>query len=133
MAEFWICLGKISQGLEYASNCKRPRTQIMASLWICKGYAGCWICLNKPEYAVFSIQNTVTHLRWSLLQKKTVKSLNSRQLQVLKNLSVIKRCPLLGGNLKYIVTLGAKHFVRYSSHVRYLGCPLLGGFIVIPK
>ena len=37
----------------------------------------------------------------------------------LKNLSVIARCPLLGGNLKKIVTFGTKRFVRYSWHVRY--------------
>ena len=27
-----------------------------------------------------------------------------------------------------IVTFGTKCFVRYSWHVRYLGCSLLGGF-----
>ena len=43
---------------------------------------------------------------------------------------VIKRCPLLGGSLTKIVTFGTKHFFRYSRHVRYLGCPLLGGFTV---
>ena len=36
----------------------------------------------------------------------TVKPLNSRHLRVLKNLSVIERCQLLGGNLKKIVTFG---------------------------
>ena len=51
----------------------------------------------------------------------------------LKKLSVIKRCPLLRGSLTKIVTFGAKHFVRYSRHVRYLGCPLLRGFTVIVK
>ena len=68
----------------------------------------------------------------------TVKPMNNGHLHVLKNLSVIERCPLLGGNLKNIVTFGTKHFVRYSRHVRYLysrhvrylGCPLLGGFTV---
>ena len=52
----------------------------------------------------------------------TVKPLNSGHLPVVKNLSVIKRCPLLRGSLTKIVTFGTKHFVRY------LGCPLLGGF-----
>ena len=60
----------------------------------------------------------------------SVKPLNSGHLPVLKNLSVIKRCPLLGGSLWKIATFGTKHFVRYSRHVRYLGCPLLGGFTV---
>ena len=60
----------------------------------------------------------------------TVKPLNSGHLQVLKNLSVIERCPLLGGNFKKIVTFGTKRFVRYSWHVRCLGCPLLGGLAV---
>ena len=36
----------------------------------------------------------------------TVKHLNSGHLRVLKNLSVIERCPLLGGYLKRIVTFG---------------------------
>ena len=60
----------------------------------------------------------------------TVKLRNSGHLRVLKNLTVIRRCPLLGGSLTKIVTFGTKHFVRYSSHVRYFGCPLLGGFTV---
>ena len=61
----------------------------------------------------------------------TVKPLNSGHLRVLKNLSVIKKRPLLGGSLTKIVTLGTKHFVRYSRRARYLGCPLLGGFTVL--
>ena len=66
----------------------------------------------------------------------TVKPLNSRHLRVLKNLSIIERCPVFGGNLKKIVTFGTERFVRYSWHVRYLGCPLLGGFtvfLIIPE
>ena len=46
-------------------------------------------------------------------------------------ISVTERCPLLGGNLKKTVTIGTKCFVRYSWHVLYMGCPLLGGFTVI--
>ena len=56
--------------------------------------------------------------------------LNNGYLRVLENLSVIERWPLLEGNFKKIVTLGTKCFVRYSWHVRYLRCPLLGGFTV---
>ena len=41
-----------------------------------------------------------------------------------------KRCPLLGDSSKRIVTFETKHFVCYSRHVHYLGCPLLGGFTV---
>ena len=63
----------------------------------------------------------VTHI-------STVKLLNSGYLRVLKNLSVIKWCPLVGGSLTKIVTFGTKHFVRYSRYVHYLGSPLLGGF-----
>ena len=58
------------------------------------------------------------------IKYNTVKLLNIRHLRVLKNLSVIERYPLLGGNLKKIVTIGTKGIVRY------LGCPLLGGFTV---
>ena len=50
----------------------------------------------------------------------TVKPLKNGHLRVLKNLSVIEKCPLLGGNLKKTVTFGTKCFVRYSWHVRYL-------------
>ena len=60
----------------------------------------------------------------------TVKPLNSGHLRILRNLSVIKRCSLLGRILTKIVTFRTKHFVRYSRHVRYMGCPLLGGFTV---
>ena len=46
----------------------------------------------------------------------------------LTKLSVIERCPLLGGNFKKIVTFGTKCFVRYLWPERYLRCTLLGGF-----
>ena len=36
----------------------------------------------------------------------------------------------MGGSLIKIVKLKTKHFFYYSRHVRYLGCPLLGGFTV---
>ena len=65
----------------------------------------------------------------SSVVKNTVKPLNSGQLRVLKKLSVIQRCSLLGENFKKIVTFGAQSFVRYSWHVHYLECPLQGGFI----
>ena len=60
-----------------------------------------------------------------------VKPPNIGHLRVFKNVSVIKRCPLLGGSLTNIVTFGTKHFVRYSRHVHYLGYPLLVGFTVL--
>ena len=52
----------------------------------------------------------------------TQKPLNSGHLWLLKNVSVIERCPLLGSNLKKIVTFGIYRFVRYSWYVR----PLFG-------
>ena len=61
----------------------------------------------------------------------TVKPFNSGHLRDLKNLPVIKTCPLLARSLTKIVTFGTKHFVRYSRPVRYLGCPLLGGFTIL--
>ena len=61
----------------------------------------------------------------------SVKPLNRGHLRVLKKLPGIERCPLLGGNFKKIVTFGTKLFVRYSWHVRFLGCPLLGNFTVL--
>ena len=77
------------------------------------------------------IEQDLAKIVWYKTEYNTVKPLNSGHLRALKNLSVIKRCPLLGGSLTKIVTFGTKHFVRYSRHVRYLGCPLLGGFIVL--
>ena len=49
------------------------------------------------------------------------KLLNSGHLQVLKNLFVIGRCPLLGGNLKKIVTFGA-----YKLCPLFMACLLFG-------
>ena len=71
---------------------------------------------------------------WSMYQKfrclgYTVEPLNTGHIGVLKNLSVIDRCPLLGGNLKKIATFGT--FFHYSWHVRNLGCLLLEGFTVL--
>ena len=62
--------------------------------------------------------------------ENTVKSLISGHLWVSQNLSVIERYPLFGGSFKKIVIFGTKCFVRYSWHVSYLGCPLVGGFNV---
>ena len=73
----------------------------------------------------------ITPNQQTLFIETTMKSLDSEHLRVLKNLSVIKRCPLLGGSLTEIVTFGTKNFVRYSRHVRYLGCRLLRGFTVL--
>ena len=68
-----------------------------------------------------------------LFSQNTVKPLNRGDPRVLKFLSVIERCLLLGGNLKKIVTFGTKCFVRYSWHAHFLGCLLLGGFTVSPS
>ena len=59
-----------------------------------------------------------------------IKPLNSGHLRVFKNLSIIKRCSLLGDSLTKIVIFVTNHFVRYSRYARYLGCLLLGGFTV---
>ena len=67
---------------------------------------------------------------WRKAENNTVKPLNSGHLRVLKHLSVIERCPLLGDNFKKIAIFGTERFVRYSWHVRYLGCLLLGAFTV---
>ena len=40
--------GQVLQGFEYSSGSKYARAEIMASLWICEGYTGCWISLNMP-------------------------------------------------------------------------------------
>ena len=56
--------------------------------------------------------------------------MNSGHVRVLKNVSVIDRCLILGGKLKKIVTFGTKRFVRCSWYVPYFGYPLLEGFTV---
>ena len=58
-----------------------------------------------------------------------MKPLNSGHLWIFKNVSVINRCPLMGDKLTKIVKFGTTNFVRYSGHVRYLGCPLGGKFL----
>ena len=56
MAGFWICLIKVSQGFEYASDSKCARAWNMARLWICEGSTGCWIYLNIDEYSLIMPQ-----------------------------------------------------------------------------
>ena len=52
----WIWLNDaLWQGSEYVWSTFH-RAQNMARLWISKGYKGCWICLNKPEYALIMSQ-----------------------------------------------------------------------------
>ena len=57
----------------------------------------------------------------------TTKPMYNGHLRALKNLSFFERCPLFKGNLTEIVLSATKHFVCYSRHVQYLGCPLLVG------
>ena len=56
MAGFWIYVFNVSQGFEHTSVSKHARAQNMASLWIWEGCSGCWIYLNKPEYALMMLQ-----------------------------------------------------------------------------
>ena len=57
-----------------------------------------------------------------IILENTVKPLNSRHLRVLKNLSVIRRYPLLGGSLTKFVPFETKHFVCYL----FKACLLFG-------
>ena len=61
----------------------------------------------------------------------TVKPLNNGHLRVLKSLSVIKRCPLMGGSLTKIVTFGTKHFVHYLKACPLFGMSVMRGFTVL--
>ena len=85
------------------------------------------VLLNASQNTSFDL---ITRTRGNTANIFTVKPLNTTHLRVLKHLSVIERCPLLGGNFKKIVTLESNGFDRYSWHVRYSGCPLLGVFTV---
>ena len=67
------------------------------------------------------VLNRATHHILVFAIFSTVKPLNSGHLRVFKNLSVIERRPLLGGNLKKIVTFGTQRFVPL-----FMACPLFG-------
>ena len=76
------------------------------------------IRLNVEIFCAFQVRPEVTNVL--VTRDNTVKPLNSEHLWVLKNLSAIERCLLLGGNFKKIYPFGTKCFVRYLWHVRYL-------------
>ena len=38
----------------------------MARLWICEGYTGCWICLNKPKYTLYV--NNYTSITMNMIE-----------------------------------------------------------------
>ena len=83
--------------------------------------------IGLDSHSIISLNNGYDQVKFG----DTVKPLNSGHLRVLKSLSVIKKCPLLGGSLTKIVKFETKHFVRYSRQERYLGRLLLGGFTVV--
>ena len=66
--------------------------------------------IKWPNWANHSPEVNATPAEEIYVQNR-VKSLNNGHLWVLKNLSVIERCPLLGGNLEKIITFGTKRFV----------------------
>ena len=45
-------------GQRFAVLNKLPVLTNMARLWICEGYTGCWICLNKPVFTLIMYQYT---------------------------------------------------------------------------
>ena len=50
------CLVKVSESFKYTASSKYARDQNMAGFWISEDYTGCWICLNKPKYALIMSQ-----------------------------------------------------------------------------
>ena len=105
----------------------------MATCW-----THCWRILEQMYKRISSEPTTQTKMakantKFYCWRYSTVKPLNSGQLRVLKNFSVIKNSLLLKCNLNKIVTFGTKCFACYSWHVHYQGCPLLGGFTVLLK
>ena len=110
--------------LKVESTSKYPRRiDVIISTWT---RLSMWI-----ELSTMANRRRFVHwvVSWAVLLY-TMKPLNSGHLRFLKNLSVIERCPLLGGNMKKIVIFVVKCFVRYSWYVCYLRCPLLRGFTV---
>ena len=107
------------EGLNYGRKAVLIKLLTLFSYWT-----------NQMEKLIAAVKIfLLTWLRYMKMQY-SVKPLNRGNLRVIKNLSVIKKCPLLGGSLTKVFTFGTKHFLRYSRHARYLGCPLLGGFTV---
>ena len=47
--------GQDFTGFENVSVSKYVRAQNMAGLWICEGYTGSWVCLNKPKISLNNI------------------------------------------------------------------------------
>ena len=58
----------------------------------------------KKRVKILVISAGIFTITKDVKEYDTVKPLNSGHLRVFKNLSVIERCPLLGGYLKRIVT-----------------------------
>ena len=115
-------------------SCNQPTFNLdptVALMW--NGNIGSLKCFDealKRKQNALKLETTPLFF-YIFVEGNAMKPLNSGHLRVSKKLSVIERCPLLGGNFKKIVTYGTQRFVRYSWHVHYLGCPLLGGFTII--
>ena len=110
MKGFWIF-----QYSEYASFMRR--------LWICEGYTGCQICLNKAEYALISLDmreyaliilNVSDAVRSIRSLYKLLCSYQDRSIQnIVKYLRV--RGKKEGGGVVLLIEHFKKHFLQETS------------------
>ena len=91
------------------------QVQLVIAWWLTTVELAC--LLGRVPTLVLDSQ--VNHKKGFNIDFDTVKPLNSGHLQVLKNLSVIERCPLLGGNFTLTVIFGTEHFACYSRYICY--------------
>ena len=128
----WFCShGESSKFLKKNFFWKKKLFQLICADMIFKIMCGNFYWINWSLDIFVSV--LLRYRKFVLYSKITVKPLNSGHLRIFKKLSVNERCPLLGGNLKKIVTFGTECFVHYSWHARYWGCPLLRGSTVLIK
>ena len=74
-----------------------------------------------------------TEIIYEHREDSTVKVLDNGHPRVLKNLSIVEWCPLLGGNLKKIVKLGTKTYCLLLKTCPLFRMSAIGSFHCISK
>ena len=115
MAELWICLIKVSQGLEYASRTKYARSRNMARLLIYKGYKWYWICPNKckydlpmPQYVWVCLNNA----EYSWISFKMIKLRMSDMVHNIRLLYKLMSFIKTKANLEHCQIFKMEHFAK---------------------
>ena len=114
MAGFWICLVKFPQGFEYASSSKYDRALNMASLLICKGCRGCWICLYNPEYAL-----TMPQYVWICLNNRASLNIPKYSFQYARILDVPDVVHSIRSLYILVSSYQDRHILNTVKHLRW--------------